>query len=422
MRASSRTRTSGGTPASRAASTSTQAGSRTSSRAPAPTGASPSTRAAPCVRGCSTRAAEPCCGRAFRPRAGLRAPRLWSAEEPGALHARRRGGGRRDRVVPDRLPHGRDPRPAPPRQRRAGRDPRRQPPRPRRRARPRGHARADGDRRAADEAVQRQRRPHARTIPNDPYWLDLCDRYGLYVVDEANIESHAYYDELCRDPRYRGAWVDRVQNMVERDKNHPSVIIWSLGNESGYGANHDAAAGWVRARDPSRPLHYEGAIARDWTGGRTATDVVCPMYADVDAIEAWAADPTDDPRPLILCEYSHAMGNSPAASPTTTPPSSATARSRAASSGSGSTTGSARRRPARPRVLGVRRRLRRRAERRQLLRRRARLARPDAAPGAVRAQVPRAAGPGRGAPRAGASGSATGTGSPRSTATAASGS
>ena len=146
--------------------------------------------------------------------------------------------------------------------------------------------------------------------PNDPYWLELCDRFGLYVVDEANIESHAYYDELCSDPRYRNQWVERVANMVERDKNHPSVIFWSLGNESGYGANHDAAAGWVRARDPSRPLHYEGAIRRDWRGGRSATDVVCPMYADVDSIEAWAATKTDDPRPLILCEYSHAMGNS----------------------------------------------------------------------------------------------------------------
>ncbi len=146
--------------------------------------------------------------------------------------------------------------------------------------------------------------------PNDPYWLELCDRFGLYVVDEANIESHAYYDELCRDPRYRNQWVERVANMVERDKNHPSVIFWSLGNESGYGPNHDAAAGWVRARDPARPLHYEGAIARDWSGGRPSTDVVCPMYADVDSIEAWAVEKTDDPRPLILCEYSHAMGNS----------------------------------------------------------------------------------------------------------------
>jgi beta-galactosidase len=146
--------------------------------------------------------------------------------------------------------------------------------------------------------------------PDDPYWLDQCDRLGLYVVDEANIESHAYYDQLCGDPRYRNQWVERVANMVERDKNHPSVIFWSLGNESGYGPNHDAAAGWVRARDASRPLHYEGAIARDWSGGHAATDVVCPMYADVDSIETWAAEATDDPRPLILCEYSHAMGNS----------------------------------------------------------------------------------------------------------------
>ena len=146
--------------------------------------------------------------------------------------------------------------------------------------------------------------------PNDPYWLELCDRYGLYVVDEANIESHAYYDELCGDPAYRAQWVERVANMVERDKNHPSIVLWSLGNESGYGTNHDAAAGWVRARDPSRPLHYEGAIARDWTTGRAATDVVCPMYADVESVVRWAQTDTDDPRPLILCEYSHAMGNS----------------------------------------------------------------------------------------------------------------
>jgi beta-galactosidase len=150
----------------------------------------------------------------------------------------------------------------------------------------------------------------ASHYPNDPYWLELCDRCGLYVVDEANIESHAYYDELCSDPRYRNQWIERVANMVERDKNHPSVILWSLGNESGYGVNHDAAAGWVRARDPSRPLHYEGAIRRDWGGGRSATDVVCPMYADVDSIEAWATAETGDSRPLILCEYSHAMGNS----------------------------------------------------------------------------------------------------------------
>ena len=163
----------------------------------------------------------------------------------------------------------------------------------------------------ADARLMKQSNVNAvRTshYPNDPYWLDLCDRYGLYVVDEANIESHAFYDDVCRDPRYASAFVERVRNMVERDKNHPSVILWSLGNESGYGPNHDAAAGWVRARDPSRPLHYEGAIARDWSGGRHATDVVCPMYGSVEEIEAWA-EKADDSRPLILCEFSHAMGN-----------------------------------------------------------------------------------------------------------------
>jgi beta-galactosidase len=145
--------------------------------------------------------------------------------------------------------------------------------------------------------------------PNDPYWLDLCDRLGLYVVDEANVEAHAYYDDLCRDQRYASAFLERVQNMLERDKNHPSIIVWSLGNESGYGPNHDAAAGWVRGRDPARPLHYEGAIRRDWSGGHRVTDVVCPMYPELAQIVEWAETNTDD-RPLIMCEYSHAMGNS----------------------------------------------------------------------------------------------------------------
>jgi beta-galactosidase len=151
--------------------------------------------------------------------------------------------------------------------------------------------------------------------PDDPYWLKLCDHYGLYVIDEANIESHAYEFELCHDSRYVNAFVDRVRNMVERDKNHPSVIMWSLGNESGYGANHDAAAGWLRGRDPSRPLHYESAIRSPdrsnalWDRGHRVTDIVPPMYPQVEAIVEWA-EAGGDTRPMILCEYSHAMGNS----------------------------------------------------------------------------------------------------------------
>ncbi|MCF2531116.1 glycoside hydrolase family 2 TIM barrel-domain containing protein [Yinghuangia soli] len=145
--------------------------------------------------------------------------------------------------------------------------------------------------------------------PNDPVFLQLCDEYGLYVVDEANIEAHGHAATVCADPRYLGAFVDRVSRMVRRDKNHPCVIMWSLGNESGYGVNHDAAAGWVRSYDPTRPLHYEGAIASDWHAGHRATDVVCPMYPTVDALRAYAEHPRAD-RPVILCEYAHSEGNS----------------------------------------------------------------------------------------------------------------
>jgi len=153
--------------------------------------------------------------------------------------------------------------------------------------------------------------------PNDPLWLDLCDRHGIYVIDEANVESHDFINALCRNPRYSGAFLDRVQRMVLRDKNHPSVIFWSLGNESGYGPNQDAAAGWVRGYDPSRPLHYEGAVSkwgsgRTWDSGLRVTDIVCPMYPSFQEIEEWvqAKESEGFQRPLILCEYSHAMGNS----------------------------------------------------------------------------------------------------------------
>ena len=145
--------------------------------------------------------------------------------------------------------------------------------------------------------------------PNDPAFLDLTDELGLWVIEEADIESHAYWGSLCDDPRYREQWVSRVARMVLRDKNHPSVIAWSLGNESGYGANHDAAAAWVRRHDPSRPLHYEGAIRFDWTAEAPVTDLTCPMYPMIESIVAHARNGTQR-RPLIMCEYSHAMGNS----------------------------------------------------------------------------------------------------------------
>lgn len=145
--------------------------------------------------------------------------------------------------------------------------------------------------------------------PNDPVFLDLCDELGLYVFDEADIEGHAFANQICNDHRYLEAFVDRVSRMVIRDKNHPSVIAWSLGNETGYGVNHDAAAAWVRGYDPTRPLHYEGAIAADWHGGHAATDIVCPMYPPVSALEAFSAHPEAD-RPLIMCEYAYSQGNS----------------------------------------------------------------------------------------------------------------
>ncbi len=150
----------------------------------------------------------------------------------------------------------------------------------------------------------------AAHYPNDERWYDLCDEYGLYVWDEANIEAHALYNRLCRDPEWRHAFLERGARMVERDKNHPSVVVWSLGNESGYGPNHDALAGWIRAYDPTRPLHYEGAIAADWEGGHAASDIVCPMYPPVEQIRRFGQR-SQDPRPLIMCEYAHAMGNSP---------------------------------------------------------------------------------------------------------------
>lgn len=144
---------------------------------------------------------------------------------------------------------------------------------------------------------------------DDPRWLDLCDEYGLYVIDEADLEAHGFakvgnLSQLACDPAWKDAFVDRAERMVGRDKNHPSVIIWSLGNESGYGPNHDAMASWIREADPTRPIHYEQA------GEAEVVDIVSVMYPTVSSLTI-QGERTDDPRPFLMCEYAHAMGNGP---------------------------------------------------------------------------------------------------------------
>jgi beta-galactosidase len=149
--------------------------------------------------------------------------------------------------------------------------------------------------------------------PDDERWYDLCDRYGIYLVDEANVESHAFYSQLCWEQTWSYAFAARIQRMVERDKNHPSIIIWSLGNESGSGDNHAMMTAWIHRIDPSRPVNYEGAISGGnldiLNGGREITDIVSPMYPQIEVITDFVTYRQDD-RPLIMIEYSHAMGNS----------------------------------------------------------------------------------------------------------------
>lgn len=149
--------------------------------------------------------------------------------------------------------------------------------------------------------------------PNDPVWLQLCDEYGLYVVDEANIEVHGmgvefqgWYDKTVH-PAYLASWapafMDRITRMMERDKNHASVIIWSMGNECGNGPVFHDAYKWLKQRDNSRFVAFEQA-GEDWN-----TDIVCPMYPWVNNMKRYAADSTKT-RPYIMCEYAHSMGNS----------------------------------------------------------------------------------------------------------------
>ena len=182
-----------------------------------------------------------------------------------------------------------------------------------------GHAVSQEDM-VADIKLMKQNNFNAvRTAhyPNHPSWYELCDELGLYVIDEANIETHGMFPmgRLASDPQWASAFMSRYTQMVERDKNHASIIIWSLGNESGHGANHNAMYGWSKSFDPSRPVQYEGGGANT-----SATDIICPMYSRVDtdvkddavpkfSIKKWLSLPGET-RPLILCEYAHAMGNS----------------------------------------------------------------------------------------------------------------
>ena len=141
--------------------------------------------------------------------------------------------------------------------------------------------------------------------PNDPRWYELCDEYGLYVMDEANIESHGmgYGDKsLAKNPDWGPAHLDRTVRMVERDKNHPSIIIWSLGNEAGDGINFEADAAWIHGRDKTRPVHYERAELRSYV------DIYSTMYSDITELETYGLKKQS--RPFIMCEYAHAMGNS----------------------------------------------------------------------------------------------------------------
>ncbi len=154
--------------------------------------------------------------------------------------------------------------------------------------------------------------------PDDERWYDLCDEYGIYVMDEANIEAHANFAVICRDPRWKNAFVSRVERMVMRDRSHVSIIAWSPGNETGHGENHVAALDRLHALDSSRVIFHNGEIFPFWTqengssrvnGDERYNNIFCPMYMSIADLESYDKDPAAV-RPGILIEYAHAMGNS----------------------------------------------------------------------------------------------------------------
>jgi len=186
------------------------------------------------------------------------------------------------------------------------------------------HVMSEASMRRDIELMKRNNINAVRTshYPNAELWYALADEYGLYVMDEANIESHAYMDyghrfpelrskiQLGFDPAWEAAHVSRVLNMVERDKNHPSVIFWSLGNEAGIGPTFAKAAAQARQRDPSRLISYLGWGTLDWEHEPNAyVDIYAPMYDDIEKMVDWATDPART-QPMIQCEYAHTQGNS----------------------------------------------------------------------------------------------------------------
>lgn len=138
--------------------------------------------------------------------------------------------------------------------------------------------------------------------PNHPRWYELCDEYGIYLIDETNLESHHFWGRFSNDPEWHDAFLARAQAMVQRDKNHPCILIWSLGNESGFGPNHVAMADWIHANDKTRPVFYNPA------DDDPSVDFSSPMYARPWDVARLAEK--NPKRPVFLCEYAHAMGNS----------------------------------------------------------------------------------------------------------------
>jgi beta-galactosidase len=170
--------------------------------------------------------------------------------------------------------------------------------------------------------------------PSDPYLLDLCDEFGIMVIDEANLETHGLGGKLSHDAMWTGAYIERISRMALRDKNHPSIIMWSLGNEAGSGPNHAAMAGWIKDFDMTRPLHYEPAMGSPKEEGyidpsdpkylksndhshriqnpldQYYVDVISRMYPSDYTAQLLANQPNGDNRPIFFCEYAHTMGNS----------------------------------------------------------------------------------------------------------------